>query len=174
MTKIKDPINPFCPHLSLSTSLWPSMHPFLLQIGPTCAQTFKSNLNYSLTLDPGHCSPPRAPHSTPQIAEASRFRRGQRPAATAEAEEQAAGTATLRRLAGLARGKRGEGTPPRAGTRPGATCRPAPTPPQQLQWLRASPRGSGCPVGRLGSPGLTRGPPSRPLSTSAYLPSSGR
>lgn len=56
---------PFCSHLSLQTSLWPSTHPFLLQSIPTCVQSLMSSPNYSVTLDPGHCSPPRSPTSQP-------------------------------------------------------------------------------------------------------------
>lgn len=131
------------------------MHLFLLQSSSTCAQAFMSNPNYSMTLDPGHRFPPRlktvkprSPHPSPQTAEASGFRPGQRMAAGGQ---PAVGTAAPRWLGGNATKEKTPGV----GTRPGATCGPEPTLPQESQRLHAT-SGIWCPHSCLGSPSFTR------------------
>lgn len=137
---------------SLSTSLRPSMHSFLLQSRPTCAETPISSPSYSMTLGPlpfqaKDCKT-RTPHRTPHTAEASRLRPGQRVAA-GESER-------------LARGKRWEEKTLGAETGLGATCGTSAGATPVLAMAARHLGAPGALAAVLGTPTLPR-PQSRPL-----------
>lgn len=106
-----------------------------------------------MTLDPGHCSPPRSPHHTPQTAETSRFTSGRRPGRRQGSKPQEPQLRDdwwgwLWENAGKER-RRGRGPGrglPAGQRRHRPSSRNGYTPPP----------GSGCPLSRLESPGLTR------------------